>query len=1511
MRIVRDLLSGMVVREARSGVSTPRISLIKFRCISLLLLAAMLFLGLGDNANATIYYDTAPEANAGCQTNGAAAKVHHTMVKQGYYCEHGLGQLQGPDGRGFYTCMVYGHYVGQSSNKFSMNCGLYDNTVESSHWYAAPCASGQSWDEQTRQCGEPNADKNLGAPPCEDGCFSGSVNAGNGNRFEAAFDYVGSGSLPLGVAWTYNSAEATNPVGPSLRIFGKKRVAHGIQSIHRVTATDSIEVAYFTHADGKVSGFRRKGQNWIGFAGTKLKLAASYAASGDVSGWTLNDGDGKTYKFSAEGRLDEVTNRQGGRNVLHYDASGRVEKVVDQAGRELAYAYNANGWVDTIDLPGGGQLKYDYDASGYLVRTEYPDGSSRVFAYSEAGLVALGAAEGLLTGVVDENGGRYSTTTYDSSKALAVQLAVGVGGISAIYQPTSNQAYNAQANADLPLGASRTIAFKAVNGLVLPISSTTTCSGCVGQNVAYTYDRHGFMDVVTSNGTMTDYDFNARGFETRRVVAANVVTEKHTIQTDWVDALDVPSERRTYNAANALMSRTNWAYNARGQALTMTRTEPLSATTRVTTSTYCEQVDVAAGMCPLVGLLTSVDGPRTDASDSTSYTYFPAEEASCAVSTTTCAYRKGDLWKVTNAKGQVVEYVKYDGAGRPLSVKDPNGVITDYEYHPRGWLTASKVRGPDNTVETDDAITRVAYWPTGLVKQVTQPGGAFTLYTYDAAHRLTDISDNAGNTIHYVLDNAGNRLAEETKDAGGALKRTLSRIYNQLGQLATQADSQANPTDFSYDANGNANTVTDALGRVTDHDHDPLNRLARTLQDVGGIAAETKFQYDALDNLTKVTDPKGLNTSYTYNGLGDLTQLQSPDTGTTTYTYDSAGNRASQTDARGVTTTYAYDALNRLTAVNYPDTALNVSYTYDSAPTVCEAGETFGVGRLSGMDDASGSTRYCYNRFGHLVRKVQTTNGVSFVVRYAYTLAGNLQAMVYPDGTTVDYGRNAQGQVTEVGVTRSGQPRQVLLHQASYHPFGPVAGWTYGNGRSLSRTLDQDYRPLTIEDPNTGGLSLGFGYDAVGNLTTLGTAQGMATPAIRFGYDALGRLTRTEDGPTQAAIDVYAYDATGNRTAHTTAAGTAAYTYPTTSHRLTDVAGVPRTYDAVGNTTAIDANRGFAYNDANRMSLVQQSGVTTRQYAYNGRGEQVRRYLGATNTYTVYDEAGHWLGDYDDSGAPVQQALWMDDLPVGLLANGNQLHYLQPDHLGSPRVVIEAARNVPVWTWDLKGEAFGSTAPQQDPDGDGIPFVLDMRFPGQRYDAASALNYNYFRSYEAGVGRYTQSDPMGLNGGLATYAYVDSTPLVSWDFFGLAPYFTDGPPSGRNVMGWVSCHKGSVNPVTSNHVIERLYGKCSAPITECVLAHERSHVVYLAKTSPSTCQERFWEPAYWRVRHLRDSSSTAATELSAHAVELRCLTEKLKQYPCDEACKETILRAIRDRSQNIVNILYGHYGRGR
>jgi len=123
---------------------------------------------------------------------------------------------------------------------------------------------------------------------------------------------------------------------------------------------------------------------------------------------------------------------------------------------------------------------------------------------------------------------------------------------------------------------------------------------------------------------------------------------------------------------------------------------------------------------------------------------------------------------------------------------------------------------------------------------------------------------------------------------------------------------------------------------------------------------------------------------------------------------------------------------------------------------------------------------------------------------------------------------------------------------------------------------------------------------------------------------------------------------------------------------------------------------------------------------------------------------------------------------VGVLA-GTALNYVQPDNFGTPLTVIDPVRDVAIWKWDIKGEAFGNSPQDQDPDRDGTAFVFGMRFPGQRYDSEAGLNQNYFRDYNASSGRYWQSDLIGLDGGISNYAYVSGRPLSSIDSDGLAP----------------------------------------------------------------------------------------------------------------------------------------------
>ena len=1233
------------------------------------------------------------------------------------------------------------------------------------------------------QCERPRpaiSPKNLGCcvnrSPLS-GVLGNPINAGVANKIQTEVDYSGSGAFPLEFVRTYNSLFA-----PYTTSFYAYWVGNYDRALLPGAAPDQVIV---TRRDGKAYFFSIVADVGTTDADITDRLYRLRDGSGNVSGWRYVASNDEVELYDASGKLSLITNRDGFTQTLTYsDANtsaaiakypGELIAVTDPNGRSLRMTYDADNRLTTVTDPNGGVIRYTYDTRGNLSTRVDADGKTRTYLYNESGL--NGGNPYLfywLTGIVGEDGIRYASYSYDYyGKAISTEHAGGVDKVSVNYNGTGG------ATVVDAHGASRTYAFTQMFQVPKLTSIQEPCPACVGGvgTRSVTLDSNGFANVATDTaGVATDYDYNARGLEARRIDSANNAATKRSSETDWHATLRVPTERRTYDSANALVSKNTWAYNARGQVLTSTATDPATpANTRTSTTTYCEQTDITAGTCPLLGLVTSTNGPRTDVADTTQFTYYPSDDASCASAPATCPHRKGDLWKVTNALGQVSETLAYDGAGRPRSVKDPNGVVTDLEYHPRGWLTARKVRGPNAGSDTDDAITRYEYTPTGLVSKITQPDGAYTSFGYDPAHRLTTITDNAGNQIVYTLDNAGQRTQEDTKDSGGALLRTLSRVYNQLGQLSTGKDAYNHATGYVYDAAGNLDTTTDALSTVTDHSYDPLGRLVQTLQDTAGINAQTQFQYDALDRLTQVTDPKGLNTQYQYNGLGDLTQLTSPDTGITGYSYDSAGNRKTQTDARNETATYSYDALNRVVGIAYSDTTLNVAYTYDTTQAVCQTGETFSAGRMTRMDDGSGHTRYCYDRRGNVVRKVQTTNGQVFTLVYGYTLANQLASVTYPSGLRVDYTHNALGQPSGVTVTQPGQPAQVLLTSVTYYPFGPAAELEYGDGRRLKRTHNQNYQPGVIEDVGPDGLSLGYEFDPVGNLIKLRKGDQSEPPLRAYDYDTLGRLTETRDGTSNALLQGYSYDATGNRTSKTDAGATQTYTYPSTSHRLSQVGATSRSYDAVGNTAAIGGTaKEFVYTAANRMGQVKQGGNAVMNYAYNGRGEQTRRYPTTTSTaqtYASYDEAGHTVGVYDHTGNRIQEVIWLGDLPIGVI-DTNKLHYVQADHLGTPRNVIDPVVEKSVWAWQLGNEAFGDSAPNQDPDNNGTAFVFDLRFPGQRYDAASGLNYNYFRDFESGTGRYVQSDPIGLEGGLSSFSYVLGRPLALFDAQGLAADIT-------------------------------------------------------------------------------------------------------------------------------------------
>jgi RHS repeat-associated protein len=126
------------------------------------------------------------------------------------------------------------------------------------------------------------------------------------------------------------------------------------------------------------------------------------------------------------------------------------------------------------------------------------------------------------------------------------------------------------------------------------------------------------------------------------------------------------------------------------------------------------------------------------------------------------------------------------------------------------------------------------------------------------------------------------------------------------------------------------------------------------------------------------------------------------------------------------------------------------------------------------------------------------------------------------------------------------------------------------------------------------------------------------------------------------------------------------------------------------------------------------------------------------------------------------------------------IYFIHPDHLNTPRVITNNVNQV-VWRWDNL-DPFGANLPNENPDGLGI-FTCNLRLPGQYFDRETKLHYNYFRDYDPGIGRYIQSDPIGLNGGINTYSYAESNPLSFIDVRGLQAAAPAIPPFPRGAPG--------------------------------------------------------------------------------------------------------------------------------
>ena len=616
---------------------------------------------------------------------------------------------------------------------------------------------------------------------------------------------------------------------------------------------------------------------------------------------------------------------------------------------------------------------------------------------------------------------------------------------------------------------------------------------------------------------------------------------------------------------------------------------------------------------------------------------------------------------------------------------------------------------------------------------------------------------------------------------------------NAVATLPSPPVSPPRVVNYEYDAQGNVTKTIQAPGVegynfASRSSYDTLNR-ATTLTDAR--SKTTQIAYDGLDRPIQVTDPRSLVTQTPRNGLGDTTAVVSPDTGTATSTYDAAGNLKTRQDSRGVLATYGYDPLNRLASVDYTGLGLptqSFNWTYDQTG----AGFAYGIGHLTSTTHQNGSTQHAYAPQGYLTVDTQRVNArtganpatVTTTVRYGYDLGNHVTSITYPSGRVVSVAYTG-GLPTAIALAaNAGATPVLLLDQIKFAPFGPVTGWQWQMANSTeanNRTYDLSGRAVRYQ---LGGMVRDLTYDPAGRITSYthyDAAAGAATSAStaldeRFGYDELGRLTTINASMANWTIG---YDDNGNRTDVTLNGSTSTYNTSATSNRLMGITNPARNfgYDSAGNTIS-DDGLGYTstYDLSGRLTTLTRSGATV-SFSYDGAGRRVRKFVSAgtgagaaTTVIFVYDQNGQVLGEYDQAGNALREYVWLGSTPVALFtpdssnaANPPVAYFVHADHLDTPRVVVDR-NNVVRWRW--MAEPFGTTAPETDPSGLGY-FTQNLRFPGQYIDQESGLFYNMARYFDASGGRYSQSDPIGLAGGINSYAYVGSDPVSEVDPSGL------------------------------------------------------------------------------------------------------------------------------------------------
>ena len=752
-------------------------------------------------------------------------------------------------------------------------------------------------------------------------------------------------------------------------------------------------------------------------------------------------------------------------------------------------------------------------------------------------------------------------------------------------------------------------------------------------------------------------------------------------------------------------------------------------------------------------ILTYIDGTVQTVSKSNMRTSLIRDNQGNELSFT---YNGNQLQKIQHSDGQSLTFTW--SSGKVASVTDDQERKVIYGY--TGDLLTS-------VTAFNGLVTRYVYHAADstpmsrALKQIVYPDGRTKDYTYDSIGRVATISVNdnkftteivRGLCGSYSVISPNGGVTEVTVGAKGETLKTVNALgqivqqkytadtqiesiiapsgkrnkinYNKDGQIMSAASASGAETSFAYEPNfDNLASVTDAKGHAISYGYDDKGR-GNSISYVDG--SMSSLEYNEKGDVAKATNRRGETIEYEYDAEGNLTQKIWQNGRTFTLAYDAKGNVTNAVDSVTGAVTVEYDANERLTRIVYPKNR-GFTYKYDS------------VGRMTERASLDG-VKQCYS-YDSLGRLLKVTDGASAYLTNAYDpTTGWLVTQTYGNGTVISNAYDILGRT--VGIYHLKSKGRIAFFEYAYDVDGKCISQTTAEGKE-SYTYDADGQLTAVTYPD--GTSETFAYDAVGNRIS----RTGGSPVQNETYTVNNLNQYTEIANAQAARSTMEYDLDGNMTRK----GDTCYWYDT----LNRLIAVTNEVDNICWSCEYDVF-------GNRVSVTDNGTTTERLFVQGSLPSVAAEYQGNTLMKSHVLVGAVRIADISRTG--------------GSAVQDSTTRYYHGDMLGSARLLTDG-------TGATKGtrsfKAFGETRTSTGETTDaGYVGTLGVETD------SNGLLFMRNRYYDAGIGRFVQMDPIGLDGGdVNEYRYCENSPTEEFDLLGTvsAPLCSEkAGPSARDAV---------------------------------------------------------------------------------------------------------------------------------